>query len=159
MKLIKVVRFSDVERLTLDGWHLVHTIENVQHIEVTRELVKGAHNNDRGYWVPDEHKIETHVITSPLFMLEIEAEGHRRMQQLEGDLGRANMDIESLKLGHAKAVDERSKAESRIAQLEGEHALSAKLRRDAEDRNRKLEADLAKIRKEIGEAEWRRVVG
>lgn len=167
MKVVKVVHAHEVEQLTREGWALVFTHANAQRIESQKILKRSAGYHDgQPQWQPEQYEPFTAVLTDPLFVLEKDVDTVLREQQISERLGMCDTEriiaLDKVKKLEAQiemtkeVVAERDAALARANKAEADlrHARGA-----SETRLIKLEADLAKVRKEIGEARWREVTG
>lgn len=160
MKLIRVVRSTEVDYATQQGWQLVRVIEGATRIESQREVEQDAYSNNQGH-TPAKYKVFQATINDPLFVLEKdrdeasrEDELIRKAQKLEADLIEAQKEVAALgkelvartqQLETAKAEAEKRKEEAaQLLKRASEHAKTI------ED----MKAEATKIRRYIGDGRW-----
>lgn len=166
MKVTKVVNHDQVEYLTREGWQLVFTHGNAQRIAVEPVKTREAGYHGGPSWEPERYENTVATIVDPLFVLEKDTDVASREAELQEQLyaeretvGRQELMIRELQGKVFTAEQNEACNERRVKEYAEANASLREKNFDASDKMRKLEADLAKVRKEIGEARWREVLG
>jgi len=163
MKVIKTCYGDDVEFLTSTGWVLIATHVMAERFVEHRHIVKEAgYREGMSNYQPAEYKTEAAVLADPMFVLEKDSEVISRESELiaqvnqamETERNQAKM-IHDLQQKVFQAEQNQAVAERSLESWKADYRVA----RERIVKLEKLEGDLAKIRKEIGEARWREVIG
>jgi hypothetical protein len=159
MKVFKVVKFDQVEYLTMQGWELAQIIATSHGMPVpcsTPFMAPVANNYSPG--VQYASRDEVVQVNEPLFMLSKDNEELSREAVLAGKLDLAATEGKKL-------LEKLTIAEANVAKEQGEHFAYQKRYDELHKthyelvaKNRKLEVDLGKVRTAIGTKAFEEVI-
>lgn len=164
--VLMVAKADELHTLTLEGWRLVESIPNASVVERVDVTMTPACTNDNGSWMSEIRGDQAFVIVKPLFILKKSIKAISRENELEARLLLARGEVYEANRAAENARRNFDDLTPRLKNLEEQVKLSETLRdnvrkdlRDKMDRVSALEKMLARIRKEVGEQQWRHLIG
>jgi hypothetical protein len=163
-KVFRAIRVDELEMATRDGWQL-HDIRSecriVTHDETGSgfHMGSGASYQQANYGAAHQSKVDRFpsgdilifVVWKDTDLIDREASAEARASEAEKTLRKATEALGEVGLQLAEKSVQFEKAIDRACRAEAGHD-------EMQSAKRKLEGDLAKIRKAIGDLEWKRIL-